>query len=949
MPVVPHPDLLERGPELRALDDAVARARAGEGSVVLVEGAAGLGKTRLVRAAAERAEAAGMRVLRALGAEVERDFAFGVVQQLLEREARTGTPRLADDDAARLGLAALDLPDGTAPAPAGTTAEPSHALLHGVYWLVAALAEQTPLALLVDDAHWADAPSLRTLAHLARRVEGLPVLLVVASRDGGETPAALPDLRAAPATVRLRPRPLSPPATGRLLADVAGVAPQARTVEVCHRISGGNPFLIGEVVLALHQSGQQVDDATVGALESAAPESLSHAVMLRVGFLGADAVAVARAVAILGPDSDLGKVRALAGLTRDATAAAVVRMVAARVLADATPQAFVHPLVRSAVYADLTAVERCLLHERAAALLEDAGAEPERVAAHLLLTEPAGDPTVAERLLLVGADALAKGAPAIAATHLRRARAEPPAPERVGAVLAALGRAELAAGAQADAVEPFRAALPALPDAAERTRVAIDLAGALTGTGDVAGAVAILDATGSGLDGDLALQLDAVRTTFALYVPALAPDAQRRMLGYAALPGDTTAERIALASAALATAFSTDAAVADAHPLALRALADGALLGETGLDAAWGQAQYVLLFAEDYAAVERESERATAVARREGSAAGAAAIALGGLQVGVLRGDLAVAAAHGESALAVWSGPLADTIVERWATCAAGFLVETYASTGDHARAREILERWRAGGDLDVPERVFVRYGAARLAEAEGDATTALAEARAFGAVSGAVGYEDRTAAWRLVAARALAALDRHDEALATADEALRIARRWGSAGGLGAALHARAVVEHGGTDVALLEEAVGVLRTSEHRGRLAEALVDLGVARRRAGHRREARALLEEGMDLAARCGARPLADRARAELHVLGARPRRYLASGAQSLTATQRRIAELVADGLTNREIAQAAFITQKTAETHVSAVLRKLDVRRRTEVAARLAEDPGTGDR
>jgi DNA-binding NarL/FixJ family response regulator len=95
--------------------------------------------------------------------------------------------------------------------------------------------------------------------------------------------------------------------------------------------------------------------------------------------------------------------------------------------------------------------------------------------------------------------------------------------------------------------------------------------------------------------------------------------------------------------------------------------------------------------------------------------------------------------------------------------------------------------------------------------------------------------------------------------------------------------------------------------------------------------------------MDLAARCGALPLAGAARAELLVLGARPRRYWATGAQSLTATQLRIAELVAQGLTNRQIAQAAFISQKTAETHVSAVLRKLDVRSRHEVGARLAAE------
>ncbi|MEV4421021.1 AAA family ATPase [Patulibacter sp. NPDC049589] len=150
--------LLERRPELRAIEATVARSRSGTGSVLLVEAAAGLGKTRLVGVASELAERSGMRVLRAVGAEVERDFAFGVVRQLLEREVRSRGVQLAatpPTDAARLGLGALDLAD-VADRPPHALAEPSHGAVHGVYWLVVALAEQGPLALVVDDAHWAD-------------------------------------------------------------------------------------------------------------------------------------------------------------------------------------------------------------------------------------------------------------------------------------------------------------------------------------------------------------------------------------------------------------------------------------------------------------------------------------------------------------------------------------------------------------------------------------------------------------------------------------------------------------------------------------------------------------------------------------------------------------------------------------------------------------------------
>lgn len=938
--------LLERERELRALGDAVGHAADGDGRSVLIEAGAGIGKTRLAEAAGELAERAGMRVLRARGAEVEREFAFGVVRQLLEREVRREGPRLAaaaTGDAAMLGLAALDLPD-----PAAPRAESTHGLLHGLYWLVVALAERGPLALVVDDAHWADLPSLRAIAHLARRLDGLPILVVVATRDGADADPALNDLRADRTAVRMAPVALSPEATTRLLAGLAGRVPDPVAGAVCHRLSGGNPFLVREIVLALQQSRQPIDAAAIGALVDAAPESLRHELMLRIGFLGPDAIAIARAVAVLEQDSDLRHVCTLAGLEREPAVAAIARLTTAQVLADRSPQQFVHPLVRAAVYGDLTAVERALLHERAARLLLDAGADPLRAAAHLLLSEPSGDPEVARRLHEAGRDALAKGAPAIAVRHLRRALAEPPADDRRGPLLHDLGRAEVEAGDATAALPHLTDALARADGPPARCEAALDLSRALVLTAGPERAVRALDAARAGLDGEPALRLEVERTTLALYVPARSADAQREMLRHARLPGDTPAERLALANAALAHGFDPDQRAEVALALARRALGDGALAREQGTETpAWGQACYAAIFAEDLETVERESDIALDQGRRRGSPLALVSGWIGHVSVRLQRGDLPGAVAAGEAALDCASDVRWTVIASRWLSASARFLAEALVGTGELERADELLREWERAGDLDLPDLVLVRLGRAFHAEAVGDHERALAEATRFGEVCASVGYVERNSPWRLVAARAASALGDQRRAVALADEALVLTRRWGAPGELGATLRTRALVGPGGARAGGLQEAVTLLRTTPRRLALATALVDLGVAQRRHGLRRHARAALEEGMDLAARCGAVPLAERARTELHVLGARPRRHLASGVQSLTATQRRVAELVADGLTNREIAQAAFITQKTAETHVSAVLRKLDVRSRHQVAGCLAADAEPG--
>jgi predicted ATPase len=184
----PEPALLEREAEIATIQELLAGARGGTGRLLVVEGGAGMGKTRLVGVALAAAQAAGLEVLAARAGELEQEFAFGVVRQLFEPLlARASVEQRAEltGGAAELALPLFQKPYVAAGQDAADT---SFATLHGLYWLAANLALRRPVLLAVDDLHWADVASLRWIAYLARRLEGLPLLLVVAARPPEQSP-----------------------------------------------------------------------------------------------------------------------------------------------------------------------------------------------------------------------------------------------------------------------------------------------------------------------------------------------------------------------------------------------------------------------------------------------------------------------------------------------------------------------------------------------------------------------------------------------------------------------------------------------------------------------------------------------------------------------------------------------------------------------------------------
>ena len=195
--------------------------------------------------------------------------------------------------------------------------------------------------------------------------------------------------------------------------------------------------------------------------------------------------------------------------------------------------------------------------------------------------------------------------------------------------------------------------------------------------------------------------------------------------------------------------------------------------------------------------------------------------------------------------------------------------------------------------------------------------------------------------AWRSTLALALPDSAR-EEALALVNLELDLARGIGQPRGIGVALRARALLCRGEEQISQLTQATRVLEACPSRLEQARAATDLGAALRRASRRIEARPLLRRGLDLASECGARALAARAREELVSAGARPRRERLSGVEALTASELRVARMAATGMTNRQVAQAQFITMKAVALHLTHVYEKLDIAGRAQLLGALGE-------
>jgi DNA-binding CsgD family transcriptional regulator len=450
----------------------------------------------------------------------------------------------------------------------------------------------------------------------------------------------------------------------------------------------------------------------------------------------------------------------------------------------------------------------------------------------------------------------------------------------------------------------------------------------------------------AGADPELERFLAAGLITNGLFAPGLHRDAVQRLERVRVEPrAGTAGEKLLLSLLAYHDARAGTPA-AEVVPLARKALADGTILRADQpavpypVGAGLVPTSTVLAMA-DLDEVLTVYEDALAEAHRHGSTLAFGAVKVFRAFALRWRGDLGEVEAEAREALAageVWGA------TARFARHAAAFLADSLMEQGRLDGAAAVLAgAWPGEAPPGSTRLLFLGDSARRLRLLRGDLAGGLEEMLEAGRLFEEVGSRNPAfIAWRSPAALALLQLGRRDEAGPLAEEEVELARTWGAPRALGAALRAAGLVEGGARGLELLVEAVDVLSGSPARLEHAKARTELGAALRRANRRAEAREQLRQGLELATICGAGSLAARAESELLATGARPRRIALSGVESLTPSERRVAELAAEGPTNREIAQALFVTQRTVEVHLTSIYRKLAISSRSQLAAALAE-------
>ncbi len=948
--------LVERERELRALEQLLAGAQDRRGGLLLLEGRPGEGKSRLIDCARHLAEQAEMTVLAARGSEHESAHPFGAVMQLLEPRLQ----RADETERTRLfaGMArpAAALFSSAEPDRPPVVGESQLTVLHALYWVLGNLAwredgsEPVPVLIAIDDAQWVDASSLRFVMHLVIRVAELPLAVVLATRPivsdapGGEEASRgssqqqLADLRGRAAVNALRLDPLSERGVQEIVRSACADA-DAGLAPACARATGGNPFLLIELLQAL-RAEDLADAGAVARVEDLVPETVLQSVARRVQRLGADAASLARAAAILGDGAALRQAATVAGLGPEAAEAAAEALLQVQILRAGDPLTFEHPLIASAVGAELTELARGQLHRRAAEVLAHDGASLGAVCSHLLAARRWASPWVVETLRQAAREAHAHGEYGWAAQLLARASDEPPPAALRDEVLLELAQAEAASG-QPQALDRLSNALARCGEAHRRADALRSLSELLLARADYALAA---DAAERGL-AELGEDDALGRELLGLYMLASSFDPGRRFTQSARWNGlRAAAKRGRLPpeprlTAQLAAAMSVRwAEPADRVRRTAQAALDGCRFAPDPHGYVVSLAVAGLIYVDELEAAESALAAADERAAKAGSVIALAQISQSRAVLLLRQGKITDAASESERALEIcrlgWTAHLG------W--CAA-VLAQACLQRGDAGGAREAL-RVAETVDRGSLQWALVLHAQGTLALHEDDPASAYARFCAAGAhLEEQYGLVDPMFLdWQAAAAIAAARCGETNAAVRLAGLATERARAGGRPRAIGAALRASGRVTAGEAGADLLAQAVATLEQAPAPLELAQALIDLGAAQRVAGQRIAARESLGRGFELAMACGAIVLADRAHQELRVSGARPRRAARSGVGSLTPTELRIVSLAAAGATNPTIAQQLFITTKTVEWHLTNAYRKLGTHSRKQLSALLDE-------
>jgi DNA-binding CsgD family transcriptional regulator len=910
-------EIVGREKDRAALQDFIRDAERQAAALVL-EGEAGIGKSTLWLAALMSARERGLLVLSCRPAEAERSLTNAALGDLLDEVLDDVLPALSPPRRRALEVALLrgDVSEGSVD---------RRAVAVAVRDVLQLLSEQQPILVAVDDVQWLDASSSNALAFALRRLAASPVLTLLARRvvEGAE-PSQLEQALGAERVQRLLVGPLSVGALHRLLHDRLGRPFARQTLLRVHERSGGNPFFALEVARAL--------DVDVDPLEPLpVPETLDELVRARIAGLPQatrDALALASALGA-PPESLLER----AGVTAEALAPAVAAHMIERKNGAIR---FTHPLLSSALYRDL-GERRPSVHRRIAEIVED----PALRARHLALSSDAPDAEVCAVLDEAATLAAERGASDLAAELAEHAVRLTPSDERGERRRRALAaaRAQHAAGEWTRA----RTIVTALLEESD--------------SGPLRAEALVLLAELEGLDRATRLLEEALRE--ARSQPALEAHIHSRLAWTTRFKkGFGGALEHARTALELADGLDDDL-------LRIRALTILTFLGSAVGDAdapAHARRAHELATAVGDAELLRDTTMTLAnVLEPEGNNAGRALLEHE-LEAWQERDELAAAEVlDGLSWLELWGGcwQLAADHAARSLEISVQYGLDVpwnHLPIAVIAAHRGQLELARAHSELALRlgEEQIGLHTPVHLATLgivalrSGDALTAVEWFGESAAQTSRLGWREAGHRWWIPDhVEALLELGRLDEAVRILDAWEADAARLGHERMLAHATRCRGLLAaaQGAVDRAacLLEAAAAKHESAGDLFGRARALLALGVVRRRQRQKRAARDAIGEALAGFEQLGAATWIEKARAELGRIGGRTR------TEGLTAAERRVAALVAEGRTNREVAAALFLGERTVETHLTHVYAKLGVRSRAELARtfRTAEQTSGG--
>lgn len=934
--------LLERDTERAAIATALNAAASGDGSLLLISGPAGSGKSALLRDATASALSAGARVLRADATRLEEDFAFGIAQQLCRPvlvAAGTAERERWFQGASEQILRALT--EERLVTNGHEHFLPTEAVLYGLHTVVHAMSHDDLVVVIVDDLQWADQGSLRLLSYLAKRLSGSRILLALALAEECDAPkyALVHELVTAAARIVV-PTPLS--ATG--VASMAEVAFGERAEEpftaMLLRVSGGNPANVATVLTGLVADGLRPIAAQATAAEAEAARLLDHRVMLSLGSQPPAVLALVRAVAILGDLAEPQLAADLAGLDEVEYAAALQHLERLGLLAaDDQRIGFATATVRDGVESAIPVELRETLYRRAARLLYEHGRPAERVAETLMKAGAAEDPWEVRILGAAAATVLERGSGELAARYLRRAllTTSPDSEER-GRLMVELAAAERGFDLIASARHVSQA-LSLLPAGAKQAEAALWIPPAFAASVPKLGAAVRTAVEPVVRDGDpaageeLLLMAEARSRYPGIGQPGPGGAAWERLSELEATERlDSPAGRELAVVLLHAAVLSGSVAVDDVETVLKR------LVTEEPFDPPHAYTSLPLLTATmavaDNANVLEPALAAAAAQAADGRWPDTAHLVAAEIaEVKRAQGDLAKAR---RIALSVLEG--ADH--EAWPDALA-LSVTTLAQIALETQDPELGERLLAAPMDSTDHRVFAarRLTRGMIDLVRGDPATALGRFLDCGRRLEREGWVNTPQyPWRIWAALVRQRMGDLSAAQAHAAEEDVVAQRWGTPLSVGRSLRLQGMLTGGTDGIGLLHEAAGIIRESENVVERARTYAVLGTRLLDAGLP-EAEEFLARSRELVKSIGATWLDGTGETELNgpVL-----RFSHDGLGNLTKAEAAVARLVVRGWTNQQIADSLGVTRRAVEKNLTGTYRKLEVSGRAELIERLGE-------